>query len=117
MILTWLEPELELIQVTKEDTRTEAVREGGEEVLEVLMMTMGKLVIGLNDWPTRTASNLQQSHLDLTSCQLFPGCSLDCISFFHFVTEIIFNWAFWMVDVLTSSPLAVIMIQIRLWNV
>ena len=47
-------------------------------MLEVLMMTMGKLVIGLNDWPTRTASNLQQSHLDLTSCQLFPGCSLDC---------------------------------------
>ncbi len=42
-------------------------------MLEVLMMTMGKLVIGLNDWPTRTASNLQQSHLDLTSCQHFTG--------------------------------------------
>ena len=42
-----------------------------EEIGKVLMMTMGKLVIGLNDWPTRTASNLQQSHLDLTSCQHF----------------------------------------------
>ena len=93
-----------------------------EEIGKVLMMTMGKLVIGLNDWPTRTASNLQQSHLDLTSCQLFPGCSLDCqlciiLSFSHFVTEILLNWPFRMVDALTSSPLAVIMIQIRLWNV
>ena len=77
-----------MIQVTKEDTRTEAVREWGEEVLEVLMMTMGKLIIGLNDWPTRTASNLQQSHLDLTSCQLFAGCSLDCV-------DIIFSLCHW----------------------
>ena len=49
-------------------------------MLEVLMMTMGKLIIGLNDWPTRTASNLQQSHLDLTSCQLFFWGSLKCVS-------------------------------------
>ena len=69
--------------------RTEAVRDGRGEVLEVLMMTMGKLVIGLNDWPTRTASNLQQSHLDLTSCKLFSGCSLDCVSFSYLL-----NWAF-----------------------
>ena len=87
-------------------------------MLEVLMMTMGKLVIGLNDWPTRTASNLQQSHLDLTSCQLFARGVLWTV--YHFITLSLkssFKLGILMVDVLTSSPLAVIMIQIRLWNV
>ena len=78
--------------------RTEAVRDGRGEVLEVLMMTMGKLVIGLNDWPTRTASNLQQSHLDLTSCQLFSGCSLDCVSF-SYLLDILGGWCFYFISI------------------